>query len=263
MDGKTSLGSCCSPCSASQGGIAWFFNQIRACPDPFSQSRLTWNSTECRPWTEPGTASRAPRLLLLPALFEFWEKRKIGTTNLFAFADRHRRLSAGGGLFRRPGEGDGPIDPMAENGRTVTVQIGQCGNQLGSDFFSALADGAVSDAAAELPAFFRPGRYDTSPAVPRAVLIDAEPRVVTEVSRRNRVAPPAWRYDPVQPSLKAVWESGAASGSANNWAMGYNVQSEVLAECVREGVRREAEQADAMQVTTPFSPTALAVVFLP
>jgi hypothetical protein len=142
---------------------------------------------------------------------------------------------------------------MAEKGRTVTVQIGQCGNQLGSDFFSALADGAVSDAAVELPAFFRPGKYDTSAAVPRAVLIDAEPRVVTEVSRRNRVAPPAWRYDPVQPALKAVWESGAASGSANNWAMGYNVQSEVLAECVREGVRREAEHADAMQVSAPWT----------
>jgi hypothetical protein len=142
---------------------------------------------------------------------------------------------------------------MAEKGRTVTVQIGQCGNQLGSDFFSALADGAISDAAVELPAFFRPGKYDTSAAVPRAVLIDAEPRVVTEVSRRNRVAPPAWRYDPVQPALKAVWESGAASGSANNWAMGYNVQSEVLAECVREGVRREAEHADAMQVGTPWT----------
>jgi len=142
---------------------------------------------------------------------------------------------------------------MAEKGRTVTVQIGQCGNQLGSDFFSALADGAISDAAVELPAFFRPGKYDTSAAVPRAVLIDAEPRVVSEVSRRNRVAPPAWRYDPVQPALKAVWESGAASGSANNWAMGYNVQSEVLAECVREGVRREAEHADAMQVGTPWT----------
>jgi hypothetical protein len=101
-------------------------------------------------------------------------------------------------------------------GQLVTVQVGQCGNQLGLDFFAALARESAretEDAAQagvrgpplhqHLPTFFResPRRSrDNSQSccsTARAVLLDAEPRVVANVAAKAESSAETtrqWRY---------------------------------------------------------------------
>jgi tubulin delta len=162
----------------------------------------------------------------------------------------------------------------------VTVQVGQCGNQLGLDFFSALArESAREEHAAasstdsdpgnrqpqplhqQLPAFFREnacarnvgGDADGEDALccstARAVLLDAEPRVIANVAAKG--APQAakarqWQYPEFGDELEMVWKSVGASGSANNWAFGYYRQGPALGHCAVEMVRREAEHCDRL-----------------
>lgn len=77
----------------------------------------------------------------------------------------------------------------------VTVQIGQCGNQLGSAFFSALADELLpldSTPNSGSEAFFwqnAAGEYK-----PRALLLDMEPKVVQACLRRKGRTTQSWSY---------------------------------------------------------------------
>ncbi len=103
-------------------------------------------------------------------------------------------------------------------GQLVTVQVGQCGNQLGFDFFAALArEGARETEDAEVPAgvrgrplhqhlatFFREAPRSRSRedahsccSTARAVLLDAEPRVIANVAAKAGASTEAtckWRY---------------------------------------------------------------------
>lgn len=147
----------------------------------------------------------------------------------------------------------------------VAVQIGQCGNQLGHEYFSTLAcesgrepgHGNEQPLHENLPACFRAaprprtrgggGSSSSSGcgSIARAVLLDAEPRVIA-----NSVARAAqtqqWRYAERDDELQRVWKSVGASGSANNWAFGYYRQGPALAECALEMMRREAEHCDRL-----------------
>ena len=77
-------------------------------------------------------------------------------------------------------------------GQVVTMQVGQCGNQLGLDFFGSLAregGGEAQDATRcplhhHLPAFFREAP-STRCSTARAVLLDAEPRVIANVCAKS------------------------------------------------------------------------------
>jgi len=149
----------------------------------------------------------------------------------------------------------------------VTVQVGQCGNQLGFDFFAALARESgreVEDESALRPqplhqhisTLFREtprsrgrdgGRSCCSTA--RAVLLDAEPRVIANVAARAAPSAPLsqqWQYTDTAEELQRVWKSVGASGSANNWAFGYYRQGEALGACALEMVRKEAEHCDRL-----------------
>lgn len=130
---------------------------------------------------------------------------------------------------------------------TVTLQLGQCGNQLGEEVFSRLfqeAEAAPSSLSESIhKVFFRQARArgcDAAKALPlaRAVLVDTEPRVVQRCLQGNEVgAPRRWRYAAQQ----AVHHAG---GAANNWACGYNVHGPALQEKVLERVQREVETCD-------------------
>ena len=87
----------------------------------------------------------------------------------------------------------------------LTVQIGQCGNQLGQAMFESLASEKASAGA-----YFRHGAKETQPTA-RAVLIDMESKVVTSALRRRK----HWLYD----TRSVVTQQG---GAGNNWALGYN-----------------------------------------
>ena len=129
--------------------------------------------------------------------------------------------------------------------KIITLQIGQCGNQIGYEFWKRLAQehGIAPDGVLTNPndmledrkdIFFYPaddGRY-----VPRAILFDLEPRVIDRIngSSYNHFYNPENMLTP---------ESG---GAGNNWARGYDCGVEHYEE-IADMVRREVEVADALE----------------
>lgn len=89
----------------------------------------------------------------------------------------------------------------------VTVQIGQCGNQLGSAFFSALAEELLplhtSASSANETFFWQDGAGEYKP---RALLLDMEPKVVQACLRSRTKTAQSWSYCP---SGAVVQQSGS------------------------------------------------------
>ncbi len=104
----------------------------------------------------------------------------------------------------------------------ITIQAGQCGNNIGSQFWQQLCqehgisrDGNLEDFASETggdrkDVFFY--QSDDTRYIPRAVLIDLEPRVLNSI----RTGPYKNIYNPEN---FFIGEQG--SGAGNNWAAGY------------------------------------------
>lgn len=122
----------------------------------------------------------------------------------------------------------------------LTVQIGQCGNQLGGALFQKLAD-ETDPQQSHQSAFFRKSASHASDrslvasqasSTARAVLIDMEPKVIQQClqasASRAAAAPAAARQRTATttPGLEWKYESSNTytrqSGSGNNWAYGYN-----------------------------------------
>ena len=94
----------------------------------------------------------------------------------------------------------------------VTVQIGQCGTQLGACVLDRLNAEARHEADAQY--FFRQGK--SGERVARAVLVDTEPRVVGEVEGGDRDVALSIRQDhTVQgPYLRVVVGKAAVEGAS-------------------------------------------------
>lgn len=125
----------------------------------------------------------------------------------------------------------------------ITLQVGQCGNQLGCQLFDTLARECNGDVQSmhEMAHLFRyspstsNGGDDGGRLIPRCVLIDMEPKVIENAvafSKRSKL----WSYD----DGNAVWQQ---SGSANNWAYGYAVHSQVVGDRISEAIRHEVSRA--------------------
>lgn len=138
--------------------------------------------------------------------------------------------------------------------QSIVVQVGQCGNQVGSRFWDlALREHAsvnkkgIYDEA--LSSFFRNvdtrrsdgdnndisgGKIRSLKA--RAVLIDMEEGVVNEI---------------LQGPLRDVFDSKQlitdVSGSGNNWAVGHKVYGSTYREEIVENLRKAAEHCDCLQ----------------
>ena len=140
----------------------------------------------------------------------------------------------------------------------VTIQLGQCGNQIGSQFFktvygdatSSLKPGSWSNPTAyhdaSLEKFFsisEPKPTKTSSlSIPqlqaRSVLVDMETKVVQQMlseARRNG----SWSYDE-----KCVYTQ--KKGSGNNWASGYCKHGGQASEELLEMVQRQVERCDRL-----------------
>eukprot|EP00882_Tetradesmus_deserticola_P019856 GHRQ01021400.1.p1 GENE.GHRQ01021400.1~~GHRQ01021400.1.p1 ORF type:complete len:132 (+),score=44.40 GHRQ01021400.1:322-717(+) len=127
----------------------------------------------------------------------------------------------------------------------VTVQLGQCGNQLGAAWFDTLAEelssGAYGPYAAH--AYFQQQEANSSGSsaaaslAARAVLVDMEPKVIYSARQRAQASRHGWCYS-----------SGSAasgqSGSGNNWAMGHHQWGPRMAPAVLELVRRQVTSAN-------------------
>lgn len=154
---------------------------------------------------------------------------------------------------------------MSRSGSVVTLQIGQCGNQVGTHLFHTLAREAAAAGPGDLQdrilhQFFREPVSATERAaastcssaaatadglaapsaaglpIARAVLIDMEPKVIGD-ALASASRSPLWRYSPARTFSQQ-------SGSANNWAFGYAVHGPAHEERMLDTVRREAECCD-------------------
>ncbi|CAN6588714.1 unnamed protein product [Malus baccata var. baccata] len=124
----------------------------------------------------------------------------------------------------------------------ITVQLGQCGNQIGFEFWKKLCAEHGINPEGVLEPFATEGVGDRKDAddnhyVPRAVLLDLEPRVIHSIMSSNY----SKLYNP-----ENVYLSKHGGGAGNNWASGFS-QGERLQEEVFDILDREAEGGDSLQ----------------
>ncbi|KAL9935548.1 hypothetical protein V8E36_005896 [Tilletia maclaganii] len=131
----------------------------------------------------------------------------------------------------------------------ITIHAGQCGNQVGAQFWEHLCrdhgiakDGTLEDFASDSAAagdrkdvFFY--QADDDHFVPRAVLIDLEPRVINSVLS----GPYRSLFNP-----ENVWTSKSGGGAGNNWAAGYSAGEKIADELI-EIIEREADGSDSLE----------------
>lgn len=130
----------------------------------------------------------------------------------------------------------------------LTLQLGQCGNQIGGKLFETLmedvhhASGDTSCTRQQnaefnecsLSRFFNSvdqGSYEA-----RAVMVDMEPKVISQALTQARQSG-LWRY----PDKRQFCQK---RGSGNNWAHGYCVHGPRTRDTILEMVRKEVEKCD-------------------
>ncbi|KAH8305418.1 hypothetical protein KR018_004025 [Drosophila ironensis] len=128
----------------------------------------------------------------------------------------------------------------------ITLQLGQCGNQIGFEFWKRLClehgispEGVLEDFATDgqdrKDVFFY--QADDNHYIPRAVLIDLEPRVIQSIM----TSPYAKLYNP-----ENVFLSKHGGGAGNNWASGFS-QGERFQEEIFDILDREADGSDSLE----------------
>ena len=128
----------------------------------------------------------------------------------------------------------------------ITLQVGQCGNQIGYEFWKQISaehgigpDGVLIDVAQEgldrKDVFF--SEADNEQYLPRAVLMDLEPRVVNTVM----TSPYRDMFNP-----ENVFLSKDGGGAGNNWASGFE-QGEQHHEELMEIIDREADNSESLE----------------
>ncbi|CAH0393487.1 unnamed protein product [Bemisia tabaci] len=128
----------------------------------------------------------------------------------------------------------------------ITLQLGQCGNQIGFEFWKKLcaehginSEGVLEPFATEgndrKDVFFY--QADDEHYIPRAVLLDLEPRVIHSIMN----SPYAKLYNP-----ENIYLSKHGGGAGNNWASGYS-QGGRLQEEILDIIDREVEGSDSLQ----------------
>ena len=113
----------------------------------------------------------------------------------------------------------------------ITLQVGQCGNQVGLEFWSRLCaehginnEGILEEFATHgddrKDVFFY--QADDEHYVPRALLLDLEPRVIHTI----RTGTYKNLFNP-----ENVYVSEEGGGAGNNWAAGY-VTFNIISTCI-------------------------------
>jgi len=126
------------------------------------------------------------------------------------------------------------------------LQLGQCGNQIGFEFWKKLCkehgispEGILEEHATEgidrKDVFFY--QADDEHYIPRSVLLDLEPRVINSIMNSDY----AKLYNP-----ENVYLDKEGGGAGNNWASGYS-QAESLHEEIFDIIDREAEGSDSLE----------------
>ena len=125
----------------------------------------------------------------------------------------------------------------------ITLQVGQCGNQIGMEFWKKLCyehgiskTGVLEDFASDNAGNDRKDVFfyqaDDEHYVPRAVLVDLEPRVINAI--QNSEYKNLYNHE-------NIFLSSHGGGAGNNWASGYS-------------------QAEAVQATAAIAPESAAAL---
>ncbi|EDL03893.1 mCG20204, partial [Mus musculus] len=128
----------------------------------------------------------------------------------------------------------------------ITLQLGQCGNQIGFEFWKQLCaehgispEGIVEEFATEgtdrKDVFFY--QADDEHYIPRAVLLDLEPRVIHSILNSSY----AKLYNP-----ENIYLSEHGGGAGNNWGRGFS-QGEKIHEDIFDIIDREADGSDSLE----------------
>lgn len=131
----------------------------------------------------------------------------------------------------------------------ITLQIGQCGNQIGFEFWKQLCtehgirqDGILQSFAADekeqtdrKDVFFY--QADDDHYIPRSVLVDLEPRVINNI----KTSPYSNLFNP-----ENIYLSEHGGGAGNNWASGYH-SGEQIHEELFDIIDREADGSDNLE----------------
>jgi len=127
----------------------------------------------------------------------------------------------------------------------ITLQVGQCGNQVGAQFWKQLcsehgisSDGILEDFAMQgddrKDVFFY--QADDEHYIPRALLVDLEPKAIEHIQK----SPYGGLYNP-----ENIFIHKEGGGAGNNWGMGYSL-GEKVQEDVLDMLDREADGSDSL-----------------
>ena len=127
----------------------------------------------------------------------------------------------------------------------ITLQVGQCGNQIGMEFWKQLClehginkNGILEDFATaggdRKDVFFY--QADDAQYIPRALLIDLEPRVLTHVQQEL----------PRLFNQENIYQHPEGGGAGNNWANGYDIGGQVCEE-IMDMIDREADGSESLE----------------
>jgi len=128
----------------------------------------------------------------------------------------------------------------------ITLQVGQCGNQIGSEFWKQICaehgispDGMLQDFATDgndrKDVFFY--QADDDHYIPRALLMDLEPRVINSILNSE--------YRSLY-NQENVFMASDGGGAGNNWASGHR-QAEEHHDQLMEMIDREADGSDSLE----------------
>uniref|UniRef100_A0A914USA2 Tubulin beta chain n=1 Tax=Plectus sambesii TaxID=2011161 RepID=A0A914USA2_9BILA len=124
----------------------------------------------------------------------------------------------------------------------ICLQIGQCGNQIGSKFWEDISDehgvdqeghyaGDCDSKLEKLEVYFQ--QAHNNKFVPRAVLVDLEPGTLDSIRQSAMFRPDNF--------------IAGNSGAGNNWAKGHYTEGAELIDSVVDVIRKEAECCDCLQ----------------
>lgn len=132
----------------------------------------------------------------------------------------------------------------------ITVQLGQCGNQIGGQLFHTFMEDVHSKPLTTqvapdknedyknevLSRFFYRGESGEEMPKARAVMVDMEPKVIAQTYQDAKRSG-TWCYSEKQHYCQQ-------RGSGNNWAHGFCIHGPACQSTVMELIRREAEKCD-------------------
>lgn len=131
----------------------------------------------------------------------------------------------------------------------VTLQVGQCGNQVGGQLFAGLVDDLHTklsqvnvpahmnnDYIEQVKERFFTCQDDRPMLEAKAVMVDMEPKAISQTCQEAKKSG-KWKYPDKQQFCQK-------RGSGNNWAHGYKVHGPAAEEQIMGMIQKEAEKCD-------------------